>query len=394
MTMSSFKDIKAKSDRYLFQNYGRIPLSFDHGQGCYLFDSDGKRYLDLVAGIAVNSIGYSHPDWVKAVQDQAARMAHVSNLYHVEQQADLAERIASISPEGVDRTLFVNSGAEANEAALKMAVKYTGRHKVMSALNGFHGRTSASLGATGQVKYQSGFEPLISDAYEYNEYGDPESVKRMITKDVAAVLVEPIQGEGGVITADAEFFRTVRDLCTDSGALMIVDEVQTGIGRTGEWFGIDNFGVVPDAITMAKALGGGVPIGALAAKEEYAMTLVPGTHGTTFGGSPLVCAAGCATLDIMERENLVQNSKDLGAKWRRKISSIGSDKIKDVRGYGLMIGVEMDSPETASNVQAVCRENGVLVNVAHGKTVRLIPPLIIDEGQTDVFTDMLADIIR
>lgn len=394
MTMSSFKDIKAKSDRYLFQNYGRIPLSFDHGQGCYLFDSDGKRYLDLVAGIAVNSIGYSHPDWVKAVQDQAARMAHVSNLYHVEQQADLAERIASISPEGVDRTLFVNSGAEANEAALKMAVKYTGRHKVMSALNGFHGRTSASLGATGQVKYQSGFEPLISDAYEYYEYGDPESVKRMITKDVAAVLVEPIQGEGGVITADAEFFRTVRDLCTDSGALMIVDEVQTGIGRTGEWFGIDNFGVVPDAITMAKALGGGVPIGALAAKEEYAMTLVPGTHGTTFGGSPLVCAAGCATLDIMERENLVQNSKDLGAKWRRKISSIGSDKIKDVRGYGLMIGVEMDSPETASNVQAVCRENGVLVNVAHGKTVRLIPPLIIDEGQTDVFTDMLADIIR
>ncbi|MFT0899636.1 acetylornithine transaminase [Candidatus Methanoprimaticola sp. MG2] len=392
--MSSFKDIKAKSDKYLFQNYGRIPLSFDHGQGCYLFDSDGKRYLDLVAGIAVNSIGYSHPDWVKAVQDQAARMAHVSNLYHVEQQADLAERIASISPEGIDRTLFVNSGAEANEAALKMAVKYTGRHKVMSALNGFHGRTSASLGATGQVKYQSGFEPLISDAYEYYEYGDPESVKRMITKDVAAVLVEPIQGEGGVITADAEFFRTVRDLCTDSGALMIVDEVQTGIGRTGEWFGIDNFGVVPDAITMAKALGGGVPIGALAAKEEYAMTLVPGTHGTTFGGSPLVCAAGCATLDIMERENLVQNSKDLGAKWRRKISSIGSDKIKDVRGYGLMIGVEMDSPETASNVQAVCRENGVLVNVAHGKTVRLIPPLIIDEGQTDVFTDMLADIIR
>lgn len=394
MTMSSFKDIKAKSDKYLFQNYGRIPLSFDHGQGCYLFDSDGKRYLDLVAGIAVNSIGYSHPDWVKAVQDQAARMAHVSNLYHVEQQADLAERIASISPEGIDRTLFVNSGAEANEAALKMAVKYTGRHKVMSALNGFHGRTSASLGATGQVKYQSGFEPLISDAYEYYEYGDPESVKRMITKDVAAVLVEPIQGEGGVITADAEFFRTVRDLCTDSGALMIVDEVQTGIGRTGEWFGIDNFGVVPDAITMAKALGGGVPIGALAAKEEYAMTLVPGTHGTTFGGSPLVCAAGCATLDIMERENLVQNSKDLGAKWRRKISSIGSDKIRDVRGYGLMIGVEMDSPETASNVQAVCRENGVLVNVAHGKTVRLIPPLIIDEGQTDVFTDMLADIIR
>lgn len=389
----AFEEAKEKCDRYLFHNYGRIELSFTRGEGCYLYGTDGKRYLDLVAGIAVNSLGYAHPDWVKAVQDQAARMAHVSNLYYIEQQGELAERIASIAPGDIDRTLFVNSGAEANEAALKMAVKYTGRTKVMSALDGFHGRTAASLGATGQKKYQSGFEPLISDAYEYFPYGDAEAVKNMISKDVAAVLVEPIQGESGVITAKKEFFKAVRDLCTDYGAMMIVDEVQTGIGRTGEWYGIQNFGVVPDAITMAKALGGGVPIGAVSTTWEFASTLTPGTHGTTFGGSPLVCAAGCATLDIMKRDRIVEHSKALGEEWRAKLRSIASDKISDIRGYGLMTGVELDSPETASNVQKVCRENGILVNVAHGKTIRLVPPLIITSEQTDAFTDILKDIL-
>ncbi len=389
----TFEEAKEKCDRYLFHNYGRIELSFTHGEGCYLYGTDGKKYLDLVAGIAVNALGYAHPDWVKAVQDQAAKMAHISNLYYIEQQGELAERIASIAPGDIDHTLFVNSGAEANEAALKMAVKYTGRTKVMSAIDGFHGRTAASLGATGQKKYQSGFEPLISDAYEYFPYGDAEAVKNMISKDVAAVLVEPIQGESGVITAKKEFFKAVRDLCTDYGAMMIVDEVQTGIGRTGEWYGIQNFGVVPDAITMAKALGGGVPIGAVSTTWEFASTLTPGTHGTTFGGSPLVCAAGCATLDIMKRDHIVEHSKSLGEEWRGKLRSIGSDKIVDIRGYGLMTGVELDSPETASNVQKVCRDNGILVNVAHGKTIRLVPPLIIASEQTDAFTDMLRDIL-
>lgn len=393
MKMTSFDEVKQKCDRYLFHNYGRMDLAFTHGEGCYLYGDDGRRYLDLVAGIAVNALGYAHPDWVKAVQDQAVRMAHVSNLYYVEQQGELAERIASIAPGDIDRTLFVNSGAEANEAALKTAIKYTGRKKIMSALDGFHGRTSASLGATGQKKYQAGFEPLISDAYEYFEYGDAEAVKRMITKDVAAIIVEPIQGESGVITAEPEFFKAVRDLCTDIGALMIVDEVQTGIGRTGEWYGIQNFGVVPDMITMAKALGGGVPIGAVSTTEEISSVMTPGTHGTTFGGSPLVCAAGCATLDIMKRDRIVEHSKALGAEWRSKISAIGSDRIVDVRGYGLMTGVEMDSPETASEIQRRCRENGILVNVAHGKTIRLIPPLIVTSEQTDAFTDILRDIL-
>lgn len=389
-----FKEVKELSSKYLFQNYGRIDLSFTHGEGCHLYDTEGKEYLDLVAGIAVNALGYAHPDWVDAVQKQVARMVHVSNLYHVEEQARLAEKIASIAPGDLDRTLFVNSGAEANEGALKLAVRYTGRGKVMSALNGFHGRTAASLGATGQKKYQQSFEPLISDAFEYYEYGNPESVKGMIGKDVAAVIVEPIQGEGGVRTAPKEFFKTVRDECTDNGALMIVDEVQTGIGRTGQWYGIQNFGVVPDIITMAKALGNGVPIGAVTSTEEISKVMTPGTHGTTFGGNPLVTTAGCATIDIMKRDNLVQHSHDLGQRWMEDLKSISSDKIKEVRGYGMMIGIEMDSNETAAGIQKHCRENGVLVNVCHGNTIRLIPPLILTDEQKNIFTDILRECVQ
>ena len=386
-----FEEVKELSSKYLFQNYGRIDLSFTHGEGCYLFDSQGRKYLDLVAGIAVNSIGYSHPDFVQAMQEQVSKLLHVSNLYYVEEQARLAEKIASITPDGLDRTLFVNSGAEANEGALKLAVRYTGRKKVMAALNGFHGRTAAALGATGQTKYQASFEPLISSAYEYYDYGDIESVKRMITKDVAALIVEPIQGEGGVRTASPEFFKAIRDICTDSGALMIVDEVQTGIGRTGKWYGIQNFDVTPDIITMAKALGGGAPIGAVTSTEEISKVMTPGTHGTTFGGNPLVTAAGCSVIDIMKKEKLVEHAREIGQRWMDDIMGIGSDKIVQVRGCGLMIGIEMDSNETASMVQAVCRENGVLVNVCHGNTVRLIPPLIINDSEKDTFTKILKE---
>jgi len=386
-----FQEIKDMSSKYLFQNYGRIDLSFTHGKGCYLYDTEGKEYLDLVAGIAVNSIGHSHPDWVKAMQEQVSKLVHVSNLYHIEEQARLAEKIASITPGDLNRTLFVNSGAEANEGALKLAVRYTGKKKIMAALNGFHGRTAAALGATGQKKYQDSFEALISNAYEYYDYGDCESVKNMIDKDVAAIIVEPIQGEGGVRTAPKEFFKTIRDVCSDNETLMIVDEVQTGIGRTGMWYGIQNFDVVPDIITMAKALGGGAPIGAVTSTDEIAKVMTPGSHGTTFGGTPLVTASGCAVIDIMKKENLVQNSHDLGARWMADLRSIKSDKIKEVRGYGLIIGIEMDSNETAAGIQKYCRDNGVLVNVCHGNTVRLIPPLIINDQQKDVFTKLLEE---
>lgn len=386
-----FEEVKAKSDRYLFQNYGRIPLSFTHGKGCYLYGTDGREYLDLVAGIAVNALGYAHPDWVAAVQAQVARMTHVSNLYYVQEQAELAERVASITPGDLDRCLFVNSGAEANEGALKLAVRYTGRSRIMAAIDGFHGRTSAAMGATGQKSIQASFEPLIADAYDYFPFGDLEAVKEKMTRDTAALIVEPIQGESGVHTASAEFFKGVRDLCTDNGTMMIVDEVQTGIGRTGEWYGIQNFGVVPDIITMAKALGGGTPIGAVCSTDEISKVMTPGTHGTTFGGNPLVCAAGCAVLDIMKRDNIVPHVKDIGARWMADLKAIDSPMIKEVRGYGLIIGIQMDSSETASKVQSYCRENGVLINVAHGGTIRLIPPLILEDGQKDVFTGLLRE---
>ena len=386
-----FNEVKAKSDRYLFRNYGRIPLSFTHGRGCYLYGSDGREYLDLVAGIAVNSLGYAHPDVTRAIQEQASKMTHVSNLYYVEQQAELAERIASITPGDLDRTLFCNSGAEANEGALKTAVRYTGRTKVLAALDGFHGRTSAAMGATGQESIQRSFEPLISHAYDYFRFGDLESVKEKLTRDVAALIVEPIQGESGVHTASDEFFRGVRDLCTDNGTVMIADEVQTGIGRTGQWYGIQNHGVVPDIITMAKALGGGTPIGAVTTTDEISGVMTPGTHGTTFGGNPLVCAAGCAVIDTMRRDGIVGHARDIGARWMEDLRAVDSPEIVEVRGCGLIVGVQMDSAETASAVQAYCRDNGVLVNVAHGGTIRLIPPLIVEDAQKDVFTRLLRE---
>ncbi len=392
MTIMQFKDVKEESSEYLFQNYGRAELCFTHGEGMYLYDTEGKKYMDFVAGIAVNALGYSHPKWVKAVQDQAAKLVHVSNLYYVKEQADAAAKVASITPKGMDRTLFVNSGAEANEGAMKVAVRYTGKTKVLSALNSFHGRTSAALGATGQTKYQDSFQPLISDCFDYFEYGSSESIKSKINKDTAAVLVEPIQGEGGVKTVSADFFKTVRDLCTDYGAMMIVDEVQTGMGRTGKWFGIENFGVVPDIMSLAKALGGGLPVGAVVTTEEISKVMTPGTHGTTFGGSPMICSGVCATIDIMKEEKLVDNSAAIGKYLKGELSKIDSPEISGIRGYGLIIGVEMKSK--AQDFQKFCRDSGVLVNVCHGNTVRLIPPLIVSKANADVLLGLFGQYLQ
>lgn len=391
MTIMKFEEIKNEGQKYLFQNYGRIDISFTHGEGVYLYDTTGKKYLDLVAGIAVNAIGYSHPEWVARVQDQVGKLIHVSNLYNVEEQVILAEKIASITPGNLNRSLFVNSGAEANEGALKVAVRYTGRSKVASALNGFHGRTAASLGATGQTKYQKSFEPLISHAYHYYEYDDEESLKSIVDKDTAAVMIEPIQGEGGVVVAKPAFYKAVRDVCNDTGAIMIVDEVQTGMGRTGKWFGTQNYNVIPDIITMAKGLGGGVPIGAVVTTNELSSVMTPGTHGTTFGGNPLVCTAGSAVIDIMKKEHILDNVNTVGDAWMKELKAINSPKIKDVRGKGFLIGVEMDSPETAVGIQKYMLDNGILINVCHGKVIRLIPPLILKQEHVAMFMKMFKE---
>ncbi len=387
----NLKEIKEKSQKYLFQNYGRMDLSFTHGKGAYLYDTEGKEYLDLVAGIAVNSLGYAHPEWNKAVAEQVSRLSHTSNLYYVAEQAVLGEKLASIMPEGLDRALFVNSGAEANEGALKTAVRYTKKKKILSATNSFHGRTAAALGATGQVKYQDTFQTLISGCFDYFDFGSSESVKSMIGKDTAAVIVEPIQGEGGVVTAPKEFFKTVRDLCSDNAALMIVDEVQTGMGRTGKWFGIDHFDVIPDIITTAKALSSGAPMGAVSTTGEISSVMTPGTHGTTFGGNPLVCSAAITTIDIMKREGLVDNAAVLGAEWMDRIKRMESPEITAVRGAGLIIGIEMKS--RAKEFQQHCLSQGVLVNVCHGNVVRLIPPLIIGRKETERFNTLLREFL-
>lgn len=387
-----FEEVKQKGEKYLFQNYGRLDIAFEYGKGMYLYDDAGKEYLDLVAGIAVNVLGYAHPKWVAAMQEQVGKLVHVSNLYHVKEQAMAAEAVASVTPKGLDRVLFVNSGAEANEAALKTAIRATGRKKVLSALNSFHGRTAGSLAATGQTKYQDTFQPLMNlENFKYYTYGDAESVKNMIDKDTAAFIVEPVQGEGGVKSADAEFFKAARDICTDNGTVMIIDEVQTGFGRTGKWFGIENFGVEPDIISMAKALGNGMPIGGIAAKEELAKVLTPGTHGTTFGGNPLVTASAYTTINIMKEEKLVDNSRDTGAYLKQQLSSVKSDEITDVRGRGLIIGVEMKTK--ANDFRKYCLENGVLVNVCHGNTVRLIPPLIIGKEHCDKVVGLLKEFL-
>lgn len=380
-----FNTVKNLSEKYLFPNYGRMDVAFERGENCYLYDTNGKEYLDVVAGIAVNSLGHSHPEWVKVMRDQVSHLVHVSNLYHIEEQAMLAQRLNTITPDSITRTLFCNSGAEANEGALKTAVRYTHRGKVLSALNGFHGRTAASLGATGQVKYQDTFQPLISNAFHYYTFNDLESVKEQIDRDTAAVMLEGIQGEGGVIVATPEFVKGVRDLCTDTGALMIVDEVQTGVGRTGKWWCMEHYDVIPDIITTAKGLAAGMPIGAVMTTDEIASVMTPGTHGTTFGGNPVVCASGCAVIDIINRSRILDNVNKVSEQWLKDLRALKTSKIKDIRGKGFLLGVELQDEATAAAVKKYMFEHGILINVAHGKTVRLIPPLIFSMEQEDYF---------
>jgi acetylornithine aminotransferase/acetylornithine/N-succinyldiaminopimelate aminotransferase len=383
------EDIKTLYQSYLFANYGREDLCFDHGEKEFLYDLDGKKYIDYVAGIAVNCLGHAHPALVAAIQEQAAKLIHTSNLYYMQEQAELAEELISIMPPSLEVCMFMNSGAEANEAALKLATKHTGRQKFLACNNSFHGRTAGSLSATGQKKYQAGYECLLSNAFNFVDYNDVEALKKNITKETAGFIVETVQGEGGVLPATKEFMKTARDMCDDTGTLFIIDEVQTGIGRTGRWFGFNHYDkVIPDIVSMAKALGGGVPIGAIAAPREVAKTFGPGAHGTTFGGNPLACAAGKAVLTTIKKDRLVEKSATQGAAWKQHLSKlIGTGPVTAVRGQGLMLGIEMG--DKAKEFQKHCMAHGMLVNVAAGKTVRLVPPLIISDASVKALNDEL-----
>ena len=372
------------------QTYGRLQVAFARGAGTLLWDVEGKEYLDFLAGIAVVPLGHCHPRVAAAVAQQASTLLHTSNLYYIEPQVKLAQRLHQLS--GGMRAFFCNSGAEANEAALKLARKYAKQqrgqecYEIITAVNSFHGRTYGSLAATGQPKYHEGFAPMPT-GFRYVPLNDIQQLQDAINDHTAAIMLEPIQGEGGIRPCTPEFLQAARDLCNRHGLVLIFDEVQTGMGRTGRFFAHEWAGVRPDIITMAKGLGNGVPIGALLATEPLARAFVPGDHGCTFGGNFLSCAAALATLDVLFDEHLVENADKMGAYFQERIKEWGAQTglVKEVRGYGLMIGVDLTRP-IARDLMKAALQNGLIFNAVGDTTLRFLPPLCIT--QEDVETAM------
>ena len=382
-----------EDQRHYMPVFARYPLVLSHGEGPYVYDSEGKKYLDFLAGIAVNILGHGHPALVKAIAEQAGKLIHCSNLYYTEPQATLAARLAELT--GFDRVFLANSGAEANEGALKLARKYgktlsPDRVEIITAENSFHGRTLATLTATGQPKYREGYEPLPA-GFRYVTYNDLDSLKSVISDKTCAVLIEPIQGEGGVYVPDEGYLAAVRELCDQTGALLIFDEIQTGMGRTGHLLASQTFGVKPDIVTLAKGLGGGVPIGAFLTTDKIAGAFHAGDHGTTFGGNPLASAAGNAVLDVLAQENLAANASARGEYLMaelRKLQGKYPSLIKDVRGCGLMVGMELTVP--GRDIVNRCLEAGAIINCTAGNVLRFVPPLTITNEHIDELIVILA----
>ncbi len=382
------KGVIRQFEKYVIGNYKRLPVVVVRGKDCYVWDADGKKYLDLFPGWAVSGIGHCHPRVVKAVREQVGTLIHVANNFYSVPQGRLAELVSKRSFGG--KCFFCNSGAEANEGAIKLARLATnpGRGKIITFFNSFHGRTLAAITATAQPKYQKGFEPLPG-GFTYLPLNDLAALKRAVDDKTSAVMVEPIQGEGGINIADDGWLRDARKLCDKRGALLIFDEVQTGMGRTGEWFGYQLSGVVPDIMTLAKALGGGVAIGALVAKRELADKLVPGTHASTFGGNALAAAAACAVFEAVEKENLLANTRRMSKLAFARLTKLRKKHavIKEVRGHGLMIGIELTKP--GAGVVSRCMKKGVLINCTHDTVLRFMPPMTVTKAQIDRGIDTL-----
>ncbi|MBX6378197.1 MAG: acetylornithine transaminase [Clostridia bacterium] len=367
-------------------NYARSPVAIVRGRGARVWDAEGRAYLDFVAGISVHNVGHCHPRVVQAVCEQAAELCHASNLYHTGPQVELAEALCRLAFPA--RVFFCQSGAEANEAAIKLARKWAwrrgepGRYKIVSFHNGFHGRTLGALAATGTPRYQEGFGPM-PEGFQQVPYNDLEAAARVIDDRTAAVLVEAVQGEGGVIPAAPGFLEGLRGLCDRAGALLILDEIQTGIGRTGQMWAYQHAGIQPDVMTLAKALGGGLPLGAVLARAEVAEALQPGDHGTTFGGNPVSCRAACAVLDVLEEEGLVERAARMGELLRGRLEDLRRrhPAVQEVRGRGLMIGIQVALP--ARNVVAAAQERGLLANFTSSDVIRLLPPLVIGEKEVE-----------
>jgi acetylornithine/N-succinyldiaminopimelate aminotransferase len=392
---------EAWTERYtatLMNTYGPPKRVFVRGEGAQVWDADGRRYLDLFAGIAVNTLGHAHPLIVQAVTAQLTTLGHVSNFFATAPQIALAERLAELvrgaAAEGAGdldvRVFFCNSGTEANEAAFKLS-RLTGRTKVVSTVNGFHGRSMGALALTGKPAIQEPFRPLPGEV-TFVPFGDIAALEAAIDQDTAAFFVEPVQGEGGVQPAPAGYLRAARELTARHGALLVVDEVQTGIGRTGRWFGYQEAGIVPDVIPVAKGLGGGLPIGALIAVGPAAQLLGPGSHGTTYGGNPIACAAGLAVLYAIERDGLLANVEKVGAVLRDGILATGHPLIAGVRGAGLLLGVELTA-EVAPQLADAALAAGFIVNAVRPDTLRLAPPLILTEAQAEEFCQALPAIL-
>ena len=383
---------------HLMNTYARQPVSFARGEGVWLWDEQGKRYLDALAGIAVNGLGHAHPKLVRAIAEQAGKVIHTSNLYRVTRQEELADRLAQLS--GMEQAFFCSSGSEANETAIKLARLFGHRQGVdiptiIVMEKAWHGRTIATLSATGSRKAQAGFEPLLT-GFVRVPYNDVEAIAQVGENNqrIVAVLMEPIQGEGGINVADIEYQRQVRSLCDRQGWLYMVDEVQSGIGRTGKWFAHQHCGIVPDVMTLAKGLGSGVPIGACLGAGKAVDVFKPGNHGSTFGGGPLACAAALATLAALDEEGLLENATRMGQVvhdgLRERLQGVAG--VRDIRGMGLMIGIELDRP--CADLVGQALDAGLLISVTAENVVRLLPALVLREPEARLLVDILAPLIE
>lgn len=384
------------SDSALMNTYGERTTTLVKGDGAYLWDSEGNRYLDALSGIAVCGLGYNHPAVTRAIAEQAEKLIHCSNLYLIEPQQALGKILVDAS--GMEKVFFSNSGAEANEAALKIARKF-GQQKgishpqVITADRSFHGRTMATLSATGNTKVKQGFEPLV-EGFSHVPFNDIDAIKAAATANTVAIMVEPVQGEGGVNVPAADYLNALRELCDSNDWLLILDEIQTGNGRTGRFFAYQHNKILPDVVTTAKGLGNGVPIGACLARGKAAEILQPGNHGSTFGGNPLVCNAGLAATQTLLEQDLMTRAASLGemmlTQFRESLSDVAC--VVDIRGKGLMIGIELDQP--CGDLVAQAKQKGVLINVTAGNTIRLLPPLIISDEQARTIVDTVVDLIK
>ena len=376
--------------------FNRYKIVLDHGEGVYVFDNNGRKYIDFLAGIAVNVLGHAYVPLVKTIAEQAGRMIHCSNLYYTQAQADAAERLVRLS--GLGKAFFANSGAEANEGAIKVAHKYAHakdpeKSQIITAWHSFHGRTLATLTATGQPKYHEGFGPLPA-GFDYVHYGEIEELARMMSAKTCAVMLETIQGEGGVHVPTAEYLKRVRELCDEHGALLIFDEIQSGMGRTGKLFAYEHFGVKPDIVTLAKGLAGGVPIGAFVVTDEVAGAFHAGDHGTTFGGNPLACAAANVVLDTVQKEGILGHVDKVGAYFREKLEGFRKKHptlIKEVRGMGLLLGMELTTE--GRGIVDECLAQGAIINCTAGNVLRFVPPLIVKEAHIDELCAILEPIL-